>query len=152
MRTNMTRGLAIVATVVCLHITGLAAQTKPSPAKPAEGQQHEHPAPAAGAKQDMSAQCHAMMAQHDKMMTEMKAADQRVDGLVAKMTSASGQAKVDATAAVVSELVMLRKAERDRMMQMHHEMMSHMSQHMQAGGHESMANCPMMKNMGGMKH
>jgi hypothetical protein len=36
------------------------------------------------------------------------------------------------------------------MMQMHHEMMSHMSAHMQAGA-GSMANCPMMKGMGGMK-
>jgi hypothetical protein len=57
----------------------------------------------------MSAQCQAMMVQHEQMMAEMKAADQRVDALVAKMTSASGQAKVDATAAVVSELVALQR-------------------------------------------
>ena len=52
--------------------------------------------------------------------------------LAAKMTAASGQAKVDATAAVVSEIVAQRKAMRE-------------------GGPQSMATCPMMK-MGGMKH
>jgi len=31
-----------------------------------------------------------MMADHEKMMTEMKAADQRLDDLVAKMNAASG--------------------------------------------------------------
>jgi hypothetical protein len=95
----------------------------------------------------MSAKCHAMMAEHTKMMADMKAADQRIDALAANMTSASGQAKADATAAVVAELVTQRKTMRDNMM----KMMGHMTEHMQAG-QQSMAMCPMMKDMGTMKH
>ena len=92
-----------------------------------------------------------MMADHDKMMAEMKTADQRLDDLVAKMNAASGMEKADATAAVVSEMVTQRKAMRDGMMKMQQEMMGHMMEHMQAGK-DSMAMCPMMKQMGGMKH
>ena len=111
-------------------------------------QEHQHQAmkPSAG----MPAMCQAMMAEHNKMMAEVQAADQRLDGLVARMTEATGQAKVDATAAVVSEIVAQRKAMHEGMMKMQQGMMSHMMAHMQAGK-DSMAMCPMMK-MGGMKH
>lgn len=109
----------------------------------------EHQQPAAKSQSDMSAKCREMMAQHDKMMAEMKSADQRLDELVAKMNAVSGQEKIDATAAVVTELVAQRKTMRERMMNMHQSMMGHMGEHMQAGPH-SMAMCPMMK-MGGMK-
>jgi hypothetical protein len=53
----------------------------------------------------MAAKCQAIMAHREKMMTEMKAADQRIDDLVTKMNTGSGMAKVAATAAVVSEMV-----------------------------------------------
>ena len=111
-------------------------------------QEHQHQAmkPSAG----MPAMCQAMMAEHSQMMAEVKAADQRLDGLVAKMTGATGQDKVDATAAVVSEIVAQRKTMHEGMMKMQQGMMSHMMAHMQAGK-DSMAMCPMMK-MGGMKH
>ena len=102
---------------------------------------------------DMAAKCQAMMAEREKMMAEMKAADQRLDGLVATMNAASGVAKADATAAVVSEMVTQDRAMRDGMMKMQDEMMAHMMEHMQAG-EESMATCPMMnmmKQMGGIK-
>jgi hypothetical protein len=39
---------------------------------------------------------------------------------------------------------------RDGMMKMQHGMMGHMMEHMQAGK-DSMAMCPMMKQMGGTK-
>jgi hypothetical protein len=95
------------------------------------------------------AKCKAAMAGHDKMMADIKAADERLDGLVAKMNTATGQQKVDATAAAVSEVVTQRKSMRESMMKMQHEMMGHMMEHMQAGK-ESMAMCPMMKDMGAM--
>ena len=107
--------------------------------------QHQQTQPSA----DIAAKCKAMMADRQKMMEEMKAADQRLDELLAKMNSASGQAKVDATAAAVTELAAQRKAMRDRMTQMHQGMMTHMGEHMQAGP-QSMAMCPMMK-MGSMR-
>lgn len=112
--------------------------------------EHQHQQTPANPSADMAAKCKAMMAEHEKMMAEMKAADQKLDELVSRMNSASGQAKVDATAAAVSEFVAQRKTMRDRMMQMHPGMMSHMMEHMQAGP-QSTAMCPMMK-MGAMKH
>ena len=119
------------------------------------GQATQAPKPMAMAKATpdagMAAKCQAMMADHEKMMTEMKAADQRLDDLVAKMNAASGMEKADATAAVVNEMVTQRRTMRDGMMKLQPGMMGHMMEHMQAGK-DSMAKCPMMKQMGGMKH
>lgn len=99
----------------------------------------------------MAAKCQAMMADQEKMMTEMKAADQRLDALVSAMNAASGMAQATATTAVVNEMITQRRAMQDGMMKMQHGMMAHMMEHMQAGK-DSMAMCPMMKPMGGMKH
>ncbi len=130
------------AVVVMSAVPGLAAQTP---------QEHQHPAtatekPAAG----MEAKCKAMMAQREKTAIETKAADQRLDDLVVKMNTASGMEKMAATANVVTEMVTQRRTMRDGMMKMQESMMSHMMEHMQAGA-DSMAMCPMMKQMGGMK-
>ncbi len=100
---------------------------------------------------DMAAKCQAMMAEREKMMTDMKAADQRLDDLVVKMNAASGAEKTAATATVVSEMVTQRRTMRDGMMKMQQDMMGHMMEHMQAGK-DSMAMCPMMKHTGDMKH
>ncbi len=122
-------------------VPGLAAQTP---------QQHQHAAtdqvkPASG----MESKCQAMMAEREQMMTAMKAADQRLDDLVATMNTAAGQEKMAATANVVTEMVTERRTMRDGMMKMQEGMMSHMMEHMQAGP-ASMAMCPMMNQMGGM--
>ena len=139
MRTNLVRTGAAGIFVLALALNGYTQepqhQQQQTPAKPSA---------------DMSEKCKAMMAQHEKIMTDMKAADQWLGELVTKMNAASGQAKVDATAAAVTEIVAQRKTMRDRMMGMHQGMMSHTMEHMQAGP-QSMAMCPMMK-MGGMKH
>ena len=132
---------ALVAGMAVVMSAGLAAQAHQPPAA-------DKATPQAG----MAAKCQAMMAEHEKMMAEMKAADLRLDGLVAQMNAATSQLKVDATAAVVSEMVAQRKAMRDGMMKMQPRMMAHMMEHMEAGK-DSMAMCPMMKAkpMGGMK-
>ncbi len=126
---------------------GLAAQTTAQPPQTQMPQTMTHamtPQPA------MAAKCQAMMAGHDKMMAEMKTADQRLDGLVAKMNVASGAAKTTATAVVVTEMVAQRGMMRDGMMKMHEGMMTHMMEHMQEGK-DSMAMCPMMmKHKGGL--
>ena len=143
--------------VLALALAGASAALPAQ--QPATSQPHQHP-PADKSKQqmqdimkpqahDMMAKCKAAAAAHEAMMTEMNAADQRLDALAAKMTGATGQAKVDATAAVVSELVSQRKTMRETMMKMHHETMGHVAEHMQAGA-GSMAMCPMMKGAGGM--
>ena len=136
----MVAGCAVVLMSVA---PGLAAQTP---------QDHQHAAtgqvkPASG----MEAKCQAMMAEREKMMTAMKAADQRLDDLVAKMNAASGADKTAATASVVTEMVTQRRTQREGMMKMQQGMMAHMMGHM-AAGKESMAACPMMKQMGGIKH
>jgi hypothetical protein len=140
----VTAVMAGCAAVVIVAVPGLAAQTP-----------HEQHAATAKVKPPsaMEAKCQAMMAEKDTMMSDMKAADQRLDDLVATMNAASGTEKVAATATVVTEIVTQRRTMRDGMMKMQQDMMGHMMEHMQAGK-DSMAMCPMMKSkpMGGMKH
>jgi uncharacterized protein YaiL (DUF2058 family) len=138
--TAMAAGCAVV---VLSAAPDLAAQTPQKPNPPAT----DTAKPPSG----MEAKCKAMMAEKEKMMADMKAADQRLDSLVVTMNTASGMEKMAATAAVVSEMVTQRRTMRNGMMKMQEDMMSHMMEHMQAGK-ESMAMCPMMKPMGGMKH
>ena len=64
-----------------------------------------------------------MMKMHEQMMAEMKAADGRLDGLVKEMNAASGDAKVNAVAAVVTELVRQQKSMHEHMGHMHQQMM-----------------------------
>ncbi len=131
------------AALVIVASPGLAAQAAHEPQHAATDQ--------AKPQSGMAAKDHAMMAGRDKMMAEMKAADQRLDGLVAKMNTASGAEKTTATAAVVTEMVAQRRTMGDGMMKMQEGMMAHMMEHMQEGK-DSMAMCPMMKPKGGMKH
>ena len=129
--------------VIALSSTPMvSAQTAPQhkPAATADAK------PAAG----MPAKCQAMMAEREKMMADMKVADQRIDDLVAKMNNASSAEKTAATAAVVTEMVAQRRAMRDGTMKMQHGMMGHMMEH-QHGRKGSMGACPMMKQMGGME-
>jgi hypothetical protein len=137
----VTTTLAACAAVVISAVPGAALQA-PHPQHPASGKLS---GPAGMAK------CEAMMAEHEKMATDIKAADRRLDDLVAKMNTASSTEKAASTAAVVNELVTQRRTMRDGMMKMQHAMMGHMMEHMQAGK-DSMALCPMMKSMGDMKH
>jgi hypothetical protein len=96
---------------------------------------------------DMPQRCKDMMAQHEEMAAEMKQADERLRDLVTRMNAASGEAKIDAVAATVTELVTQRTAMHERMMRQQEQMMQHMGQHMQDGA-SSMQQCPMMR--GGM--
>ena len=135
-RTAMVAGCTVV---LMSAVPGPAAQTP---------QEHQHAATdqvkrASG----MEAKCQAMMAERDRMMTAMNAADQQLDDLVAKMNTAAGMEKMKATATVVTEMVTQRRTMRDGMMKLQEGMMSHMMEHMQAG---SMAMCPIVKQTGGM--
>lgn len=131
----------IVAAVGLMAGTGLraqVAQTTPMPKMPHQMADQMKMSP------DMAARCKARMAEHDTMMADRKVADDRLDGLVATMNSASASAKLDATTAVVTEMVKQRHAMHDAMMKMQQGMMTHMMEHM-AEGKDSMAMCPMMK-------
>lgn len=140
------KGIAIAVLAGCAAVVMSAAPATagmPQMTKPAAAQAKPDPA--------MEAKCQAMMAEHEKMMADMKVADQRLDGLVAKMNAAPGMDQVGATALVVTEMVAQQRTMRDAMMKGNHDMMTHMMDHMQAGK-DSMASCPMMKMMGGIKH
>ncbi|MBI4888036.1 MAG: hypothetical protein HY824_13155 [Acidobacteria bacterium] len=64
-----------------------------------------------------------MMKMHEQMMAGMKADRTKLDALVTEMNGAPGTRKVDAMAAVVTELVRQHTAMFDRMGQMHEQMM-----------------------------
>ncbi len=113
------RRLALVASIVLVLsstsptrpftlVTDVAAQAASSPSS----QPREQPPN----MQDM-------MKMHQQMMAEMKAADSKLDTLVKEMNAASGEAKVNAVAAVVTELVRQQKSMHERMGQMHEQMM-----------------------------
>jgi hypothetical protein len=61
----------------------------------------------------------AMMANCQAMMAGMKANQDKLDDLIAKMNAATGQLKIDQMAAVLTELVANQKAMRAHMMSMH---------------------------------
>jgi len=142
MKGMVTAMLAGCAVVVMVAVPELVAQTRQEPHHPAT----DTAKPPSG----IAAKDQAMMADREKMMSAMKAADQRLDDLVAKMNAASGMEKMAATATVVTEIVTERRTMRNGMMKMQEGMMSHMMEHMQAGP-ASMASCPMMNQMGGME-
>jgi len=114
-----------------------------------QAQQEHHPTAAEQA--EMQKQESQMMQMHQKMMADMKAMDDRLNTLASAMTAATGQAKVDAMAELVTVMVQQRTMMRDGMMRMQGQMMGHMMQHMAMGtspeAHEMMAACPMMKMM-----
>jgi hypothetical protein len=142
----MRRVLIPIALALALAIFAATSAVAGRDTQPPPAQQHEHGQKPGMDKPGMQASCEEMMARHQKMMEEMKAMDGRLDGLVQKMNTAQGQAKVDATAAAVSEFVQHRKTMHERMMTMHQGMMGHMMGHM-AEGKESMGACPMMTMM-----
>ena len=102
-----------------------------------------------GEKHDMMPDCAAMMKQHEAMQKHMAEMDAKLQKLVDEMNQAKGSAKVDRTAAVVTELVAQRSMMQKQMMEMHPKMMEHMMQHMKSGMMkgmaDSMSGCPMMK-------
>lgn len=93
--------------------------------------------------------CAAMMQHHEAMQKHMADMDAKLQTLVTDMNEAKGSAKVDKTAAVITELVAQRSMMQKQMMEMHPKMMAHMIQHMQSGMMrgmaDSMSGCPMMK-------
>jgi hypothetical protein len=108
----MTRRLLVVV----LGGTILAIQL----VSPAVAQNRQAQPPASSA-QPQSMQ--DMMKMHEQMMAEMKAADAKLDALVRDMNAANGNAKVNALAAVVTELVRQNRSMHEHMGQMHQGMM-----------------------------
>ena len=132
------RFVAVAILVLAFGVVagGLMAQAPDAPKKPM---------PMMGDK--AMDECKAMMAKHEAMKAEMASMDARLDSLVAAMNAATGSQKVDATAAVITEMATQRKAMRDHMMVMGPQMMPHMMHqgHMGMEGMKGMPDCPMMQ-------
>ena len=137
---------ALIATV-SMPLTFLA-----SPA-----QDHQHEQVQAVVAPSASDQSEAMAQMHQQMMARMKDGDTRLAELSEAMNDASGQAKTDAMADLLNEMVAQRRSMHEHMMPMHERMMQHMMEHMAAAMpeemrkamHESMMQCPMMKHVHG---
>lgn len=128
------------------HISALAAAGLIALAGSALAQQPASPA-APAQKMDMK-MCQEMSARHQKTMDEMKQMDARLQEQVKAMQAASGDAKVDAMARVVSTLAEQRMEMRQRAMSMDRERMGHMMEH-SGQDRATMMQCPMMKQMAG---
>lgn len=64
-----------------------------------------------------------MMQMHEQMMAGMKADAAKLDALLKEMNAAAGDAKINAVAAVVSELARQHRTVYGQMGQMHQQMM-----------------------------
>jgi nitrogen fixation/metabolism regulation signal transduction histidine kinase len=91
-----------------------------------------------------------MKEQKQKMMEDMNTQDTQLMEQLTEMNSAPKDKKIGLMAAVLTHMVEQRIAMDARKAKMDDEIMKHMMQHMQMGK-ESMAQCPMMKDMKGMK-
>jgi len=86
---------------------------------------------------EMPPACREMMAMRQSMRAEQASADAKLNDLAVKMNAAKGEKKVDAIAAVVTEMVAQRQARHEKMAAMHGKMEA------------AMANCPMMRKGAG---
>jgi hypothetical protein len=115
-RVSFTSGLAAVLAVVAVATLGSGTQVLAVLQAPTaqSGQSSQQP--------DMA----EMMKRHQQMMADMKAADAKLDELVATMNGANGEAKVTAIAQVVNELVRQQKTMHEHMGMMDQQMMMRM--------------------------
>ena len=124
----------LVVSTLWLALIGAAMAQQPNQPRP----------PAAQGAPDMKA-CQEAMARHGEMMKELETMDTRLQEQIKAAQAAQGQAKVDALARVVATMAEQRTQERQRMMSMHEQMMSHMMSHMGQGA-AAMQQCPMMQH------
>lgn len=121
--------LALSGTSMLTMSTHAQEAAKKAPSAQADTQDHQahHPAEPAQAAKPADT---TMSGMQNKMMADMKAQDAKVDALVAKMNAATGNAKADAIAELLTAMVQQHKTMRDGMMQMHDDMMMQMHDQM----------------------
>ncbi len=116
--------------------------------------------PTVKAQSTLSGCCAAMAKMGDEQVMTQKDSDAGLNRLLAAMNEASGSTKVDAMAAVISELVKQRADAREHMVHMDSVMKEHMMQHVMASApsdmgdkmKESMEGCSMMRAPAGGCH
>ncbi|HSU30834.1 MAG TPA: hypothetical protein VLJ11_06335 [Bryobacteraceae bacterium] len=113
---------AVLALVVALIGSGaLAQQSQSTAGAQPGGSQHGMMSGHMGRHSDQ------MTAMHNQMMADMKVMDAKLDQKVAAMNAAQGNAKIEAMAAVINEMVTQRKEMMTRMSGMHDRMMQGMN-------------------------
>jgi hypothetical protein len=142
MRNHAKTSLVIGSSLVLALALPVSSRVQARPAAPAAGMQMT--------EAQMKDQCEDMMEQKKKMAADMKAQDAELTEHVAKMNRAPEDKKLDVLAAVVTHMLEQRIAKDARKAKMEDAMMAHMMQHMQMGK-DSMAQCPMMKDMNDKK-
>lgn len=143
---QITRFTATLALAVLLGAPLIFSQTsETAPSKPMQ-----HGMMQGGQMQgDMPVRCKAMMEKKQQMMQKCKMMNSRLDELSAEMNTATGQAKIDAMAALLNELVAQRKSMHQNMMQMQEGMMSGMMGDMPKGSMSGMMHQKMMQQQEG---
>jgi ABC-type dipeptide/oligopeptide/nickel transport system ATPase subunit len=118
----MTRGYWIGAIVlgVAVIIAPVFAQSSAQPQR-----DHEHASPAQKEQVAPAPRIGMMGQDHQRMMAEMKTAHDRLQDLVSKMNTATGDQKVNAIADLLKQLVMDQANMHQHMMEMHDQMMAH---------------------------
>ena len=145
--------------VSMISVAGAIATVAPTAvtSSSAQPQEHRHEYDQPEEAQPLSQRCAAMSEMHQKMMERVGQADTRLSDLADRMNEVSAEAKVEAMAALLNEIVTQRTSMHERMSTMHNRMMGHMMEHMAAAMpevereamHEAMQGCPMMKAMHG---
>jgi len=116
--------MKLIPVAVLVFVAGLflaaagAQQAAPDAHQHSTPDAHQHSAPTHKPGEAMD---------HDKMMADMKAVDARLEGLARTMKSASGNDRIPAMQALLSELVQNQLAMHRHMAMMHDHMMSQMS-------------------------
>jgi hypothetical protein len=118
----MNRPPSFTLTRMCssIALVMLAGATTATLAQAPATQEHDHDAAAPPAVRGC-----VMTPEHRAMMTALAAGEQKLTELIAGMNAAKGEAKVEAIAAVVSELAL----QHARMRQTKGAMMDHMTSH-----------------------
>jgi hypothetical protein len=114
----------VVAVIIFLGTAILLAQTPAAGHHDDAAEQVRPPAGVATGGQNMPDQ--------KAMMARMAAADQKLDRLIEQMNAAKGEQKVDAIAAVVTELAAQRRQMCEEMMRMQTQMQSGMGEQMKS--------------------
>lgn len=151
-------GLTVLATVLALGAPmEVTSHPAPTPTAPivVQGPQQSHQEHHAAGVQQTGGQAQEAQATetHDQMMARAAATNAKLTALVGKVNAATGQAKVDAIAELLTALVEERTAGGGMMMQgqmmgpMMQHMMGPMMRHMQgtAVASEAGTGCSMMK-------
>jgi hypothetical protein len=112
----MTARLSLAAALAIVVVVSSGTRSDIGAATPRSQTTQAAPQPQQPSMQDM-------MKMHEQMLAEMKAGEAKLDALVKEMNAATGDAKVNAVAAVVNELVREHRAMHGRMGQMHQHMM-----------------------------